>query len=273
MATVVSKTSQKVDDLLANVVVSGYFDPNGRLLLNTWSGAVLNAGSGITPITVKTWDSYATYKYGDIVGYAGGIYLSLQDDNFENFPPLDGYIWKVIVAADQNNWVEGDPYFDGAANNLGVGGSREWNTANRTGTVSNSITTTPGEFETGPQAMRLTLAPNSTIHMCQLRENVVHGGEVVTVTVRARLAAAASGVTLDARLYQSDPNEDPQGAVDGVTTSSAEGPKALTSTAWTTYTFTITAANSKLRGTMDLLFVSPTDTVSILVDKVRVKRT
>lgn len=267
MASVVSKTSLKVDELLAPLVVSAAFQTNGHLVLTTHDGTMLDAGAATIPLTVASWDSTKTYKFGDVVAYLGRIWMYMDSTAAANVVPvLNTDKWQGLGAVSSSVWVENDSHFDGASL------SASWTTTQTAGVATASLTTTAGEFETGPRALKVSLAANSTLNIAQLDENIIHGGETVTVTVRAKLSAAAAGVTLAARLYQNDGANRPVAGATGLSSTDAvEGAQTLT-TSWATYTFTITAVNSKVRAIAELRAISTAASAVVLIDRIKVTR-
>lgn len=246
MATVVSKTSIKIDDLINDTVVSGAVI-DGQLILVTRGGAEINAGS-VSKTFGLEWSKSTPYVVGDLVGYAGGFFKATADN--VNYPPyFYSNSWVQIVGVDASDWVSKDTFFE--AQTLTY-----WDFFWKNGTASAALTSTVGEFESGHQALKITLGTNSTQRIYNRTENIIKGvGDTVTVTVRAKYLAAGSTTvpTLTTSLNQNDQLHSPEPLAAGASfTGPLEGTAALTTT-FSTYTFTMNAVDAKPRAQINLI--------------------
>lgn len=265
MASVTGKTSIKIDDLINNTIVSGYVDPgSGNLILVTRGGATLNAGAIVKPFGAP-WSSISSYANGDVVGYAGSLWKALGSST--NKPPaLFTSLWTRLTGESLSTWVERDSYFSGDAL------SESWNLFWKTGTITSSLTKITGEYETGIQALKLDMGASSFQRFYQFEENILFGGEVVTVAIRARLLNTAPGVTINAELLQNDASGKPDPFETNVSyASSAEGAINLT-TSWATYVFTMAAVNGRPRSVVDILINTSSSSAVVLIDRVKISK-
>lgn len=264
MSTVVGKTSIKIDDLINDTVVTGHIDStSGHLILGTRGGASLDAGAVIKPFG-STWSSVTAYTNGDVVGYAGALWRATGSST-NKCPALFTSLWNRLTGESLYDWVERDGYFDSDASL-----TESWQMFWITGTVTSSLDSVAGEFETGIQSLKLNMLASSFQRFYQREENIVYGGEVIQVSVRAKLLAAASGVTINAEMLQNAASGKPEPFETGITyTASAEGAATLT-TSWATYTFTMTAANAKPRAIVDVLVNTGANAAVVLVDRVKI---
>ena len=266
MATVDGKTSIKIDELINGSVVSGTIAANGHLILTTRGGAQLDAGFLAKPF-VGRWTVGVAYKIGDVVGYAGMTWQALQDST-SYAPAFYTDHWQRISGDDGSNWVERDPYFDG--NTLSGGG--DWEVFWKTAGVVTEFTSVAGEFETGNQALKSSCPAGGSQRFYARDENVVRDGEVITVSVRARLQASAPTATLSAELFQNDKTNFPGVFVSGASiTTPAEGSMNLT-TSWKTYTFTFIATAAKPRAIINFIVAADAETATFFLDRIRIGR-
>lgn len=264
MATVEGKTSLKIDDLINQTVVGGSIDPSsGHLLLNTRGGAVLDGGLVVKPFGAA-WSSVATYTNGDMVGYVGSIWKATGTST--NKPPaLFTTLWTRLTGESSYDWVERDVYFNSDASL-----TESWQLFWKTGTVTSSLDSVAGEFETSIHSLKLDMAASSFQRFYSREENIVYGGETITVQVRAKLLAAVSGVTINAEMLQNDASGKPEPFETGVTYhGSAEGAQTLT-TSWATYTMTMTAGISQPRAIVDVLVNTGANAAIVLIDRVKI---
>lgn len=264
MATVESKTSIKIDQLINDTVISGSIDPgSGHLILTTRGGASIDAGAVVKPFGLP-WSSTSTYENGDIVGYNGEVWKA-TGSNTNKPPTLYGSLWTRLTGKDAD-WVERNPYF--SSDLL----SESWQLFWKSGTVNSSLDTVAGEFESGIQSLKLDMAASSMQRIYIKEENIVEGGDYVTATVRAKLVSAASGVTVNAELQQNNAAGKPEPFATGLsTTASAEGAQTIT-TSWQTFTFTCLAANAKPRANMNVYVTTGANAAVVLIDQIRFYR-
>lgn len=265
MATVQSKTNVKLDELINATVVSGYLDGSGNLILVTRGGAEIAAGS-VSAFVAELWSSSIAYKTGSIVGYAGQTWRAIGSST-NKVPALNADVWKRINGRSSSTWVDRDPYFENSVL------TSDWNTFWKTGTSIVSLTTNPSEIETGKQAAKIVLSASSSQRLYSRDENIVRGGEVITLKVRAKLVSAAAGATITAQLIQNPGSYDPVPLATGnVYTSPDEGVAGLT-TAWATYTFTFTTANASPRAMVNVvLATNASGSATFLIDSVTTDR-
>lgn len=198
----------------------------------------------------ELWLKGSVYNRGQVVGYAGGLWYCNSDVSVAGLPPaFDTANWLPSVASDSKCWYQTDLDF------VGNVPSKVWQLFWKTGTVTTAYTAVAGEFETGAQALKVSLDTSSAQTLLPLlEENLLLGNEKLKVQVRAKLVSASAGnPTIDVNLYQAL-NDFPQPfASGGVTTGFTEGTKTLT-TSWETYEFTITApVNNKPRASVGVL--------------------
>lgn len=268
MATVLSKTSIKIDDLINGTVVSGAVNESGRLILTTAGGSQIDAGL-IGKQYTTTWTSAGSYKAGDAVGYAGMLWVAITD-NTNKPPAFYASDWRQIHGLDFKDIVEKDPFFLGSH----IGGYGAWEYFWHTGTTACTLTSLPGEFETGTQALKIELATNSSQRLYQREENLCKGGEVITVQVRARLVAASSGTKIYGTLIQNDKTNDPTPLATGAAyTETPSGSHAQLTTSWATYSFALTTVNAKPRVIPGALVYTASESAVVLIDWVRYTRT
>jgi hypothetical protein len=265
VATVKSKTSIKIDELINGTVVSGRVDASGHLILTTAGGADIDAGFIAKPFT-GPWKSTTAYVSGDVVGYAGQTWAALQNGTGK-CPALFTNFWQRMTGGGLDDWVQRDPYFSGASL------TADWEFFWKTGTPTVAYTSIAGEFETGYQALKISCPASSLQRMYEKDENVVRGGEVVTLRARARLLTTAAGARLDGTIIQNDAAGDPVPLATGtVNTGSPEGAQALT-TSWATYTWTFTCANAKPRAMVNLFATTDASGAAVfLIDRVVITR-
>ena len=271
MATVNGYTAEHTDEVFAEDIVDGFVNGSGQLVLVQRDGTQLIRQNVVGPTGPSAanpvpWAKATAYTTGAIVGYAGALWKCTAN-NTGHPPHLFSNEWTPIEGFDYTTqWSSKDPYF--IANDPLVA----WETFWKTGTSTVSITTTAGEFETGDQALKVALAASSSQTLYQKEENVVRGGEVITVLVRAKLRVAAAGSTIGVGMFQNDIAGDPAPFGTGSSNvGSAEGTIALT-TAFKTYQFTLTAVAGKSRAVPYLSLVSAAAAADILIDRVEVTR-
>lgn len=272
MATVNGYTAEHTDDVFDENIVNGVINGSGHLILTKRSGDTVDSGNVVGPTGPSAanpvpWSKATAYTVGAIVGYAGVLWKCTAN-NTGHPPHLFATEWNPIEGFDYTSqWSSKDAYF--ISNDFTVA----WETFWKTGTSVCSLTSTAGEFETGDQALKVALLASSSQTLYQKEENVVRGGEVVNVIVRAKLRVAAAGATINAAMFQNDIAGDaaPFG-VGSSNTGSAEGVQALT-TAWKTYMFTVTAVNGKSRAVPYLSLVTGAGAAAdILIDRVEISR-
>lgn len=250
MATVKGKTSLKIDDLINDTIISGYVSTDGNLILTSRGGAEINAGfvGSQRPIGDQ-WIATLEYAPGDIVSYAGILWKALNS-NTNKPPALYTSLWMRLTGEIANDWTQRDPYFNGDDYNAA------WNFLIKTGSPVVSFTSVPGEFESGTQALKVSMALSEIQWMLSRDENIVRGSDKLTVLVRARLLSSSPAASLDGVLLQSVESEGPDpGSSDTVLTPSLEGPQNLT-TAWTTYPFRITCVDDHPRAMVNLIMTT-----------------
>lgn len=236
-------------------------------------GTDINAGNvrgptGPSAANPVPWDRLTAYTTGAIVGYAGVLWKCTAN-NTGHPPHLFANEWTPIEGFDYTTqWAAKDSYF--IANDPAISWEFFW----KTGTSVSSLTTTAGEFETGDQALKLALSVSSSQTMYQKVENIVRGGEIVNVIVRAKLRVASAGnPTINAAMFQNDIAGEPAPfGVGSSNTGSNEGVQALT-TNWKTYQFTIIAVNGKSRAVPYLNIVNGAGAAAdVLIDRVEISR-
>lgn len=263
MATVDSRTVISLDELFNETVVSGYVTPDGVLILVTRGGAEINAGYLASQPIREMWKQENFYKAGDLVSYAGIIWRA-NNDNIGKPPYFNTSVWIRLSGDNLDDWVEADSYFDGDDINSA------WSFFWKAGSPVVSLTSVPGDFESGRQGVQIVVPMGSTQHVAPWTENVVNTNDPLLVRVRTRLSAAAPNARVEAILLQNDDTGVPDYFQPGlVMTSSAEGQQAI-STAWQSYDFHITPDQLKPRGRISVRFSSNAAGAVFLLDYIRV---
>lgn len=259
MATVTSKTSLKIDDLINDQIISGEVISNGHLILTTRGGALIDAGLVSEIQGNYRWDPEAPYAPNDIVGYAGAMWKA-KVGTVGQVPPAYTSVWELLVPAPLDGWFYSDPRMLG--NDTTVF-ELFW----KSGTSTVSYTSTAGEFETGTQALKIVLGATSSQRVNAREENLVKGGELIEISVRAKTLSGSA--TLQPVLIQNDMANKPEIFKPGVSQTSA-GTKTITST-WTTHKFYVEAVNGKPRAIVNLIFDSAAG-ASIVIDSILFSR-
>lgn len=215
------------------------------------------------------WDPAITYSVGNTVGYAGRMWRSIQAGT-NKVPAMFASYWKCLHGTDHyTGWATMDPNF--SSDQLAT----SWNMFWKNGSPVTALSKAAGTFETGVQSLGISMTINTTQRFYENEENIVAGGERITVRVRAKLDQAASGVKLSVSLNQNDQLNAPIPLASGaVFTNSLEGDQTLT-TSWAWYTFTLVAANGKPRAMTN--FVASRDgvgslAVTMYIDRIQTKR-
>lgn len=265
MATVDGKTSIKIDELLSSVIVNGYISAGGHLILVKENDAEIDAGA-IDSKRNEQWLHNAPYVSGDIIGYAGRSYRA-KLANTNKCPAFYSSYWTMVIACDSEQWVEVDPDFN--ADSLTENYSTFW--ANNNPTVS--MTTVVGEYETGIRGVKVDVPISGFQRIIPRLENLVRVGEVIEVTVRARLSSLVSGATLNVAVIQNDEDNLPEPFVAGAVYSTAiDAAQALT-TSWATYKFRFTMLADRPRAKIHLVFTGSGSSAStFFVDRWHVRR-
>ena len=230
MGTVDVFTKARMQAIENNAVVSGAV-VGDNLILTQFDGDTINAGNvrgptgsaGAAGSQVTPWDPAVTYASGAVVGYAGRMYRALLGTNLNKSPWIFQTYWTPLSGQDFQAWVMADPYFGGDS-------LLAWETFWKTGTATVALSTTAGDFETMGQALQINLSPSSGQRIYEKLENIVQVGEVIEVKVRAKLASAVTGCTIDVQLLQNSATSTPSPLASGVTTTAAAAAKTTTAT-------------------------------------------
>lgn len=266
MATVTGLTAEKAELIHDQTLVSGTVDPStGRLLFTRMDGAVIDAGL-VRGSTARKWDRITTYVGGDIVFYAGRAYRA-ANSNSNKVPGLESSNWILVGGAPANGMVETDPTFERSSY------AEQWETFWKTGSPTVSYTNVAGEFDSGRRALKVSLPPSSSQRLYQKEENLVAGGELIILRVRAKKLAAGTGTQFNATLMQNDTTGPPEPLASGAVYVSADVSNVQPTTSWGTYEFRFTAANSKPRAVVSLqVEQDATGTSNVVFDSIRVYR-
>lgn len=265
MATVVSKTSIKIDELLESVINNGYISTNGHLILVQAGGTEIDAG-GIDSKRNEQWLHNAPYVSGDITGYAGRSYRA-KLANTNKCPAFYSSYWAMVMSCDSEQWVEVDPDFN--ADSLTENYSTFW--ANGNPTVS--MTNVGGEYETGIRGLKVDMPVSGFQRVIPKVENLVRVGEVVEVTVRAKLATLVAGATLNVAIIQNDQDNLPEPFVANAAYSTAADAAQELTTSWATYKFRFTMVASRPRVKVHLILTgSGSSAATFFVDRWHVRR-
>lgn len=274
-------TADYTDQVFDENIVDGDVVGND-LILTTRGGVPINAGNvrgpqGIpgtngtngtnAPQPVR-WSNATAYAVGAIVGYAGVLWRC-KTAHTNKSPSMFTSYWEQLTAINLDDWQQLDPYFTG--DQITTSWEDFWKTGTNLPVVS--LSSTAGEFETGKQALKIAFNGVSSQRLYEKVETIVRGGDFIEVRVRAKLASASSGHTLEMNLMQNDATGEPVVLASGaVTTSSIEGPQAVTA-AWKTYTFTCVAANAKPRAMVNILAnKTSAGTINLHIDRIEVRR-
>lgn len=268
MATVTSKTSIKIDELVNGTIVSGYISPTGRLILVNRGGAEQDAGQVVTTKIQARWNYTLTYAANDVVGYAGSLWKAKTSTVAAGIAPaLNSVSWDKLYGVDAKAWADLDPTFEMSTATASL------NTFWANGTSAVSLSSAAGEFETGRQALKIVMGGASSQRLYSHEENVVTGGEYIQVKVRAKVLSGAGSTTIGANLWQNDTAGIPEVFAPGATQVVSIEPASVLTTTWTTYTFTCIAANAKPRAKMNLIFaIAGATGGTVLVDSIKIQR-
>lgn len=268
MATVTGLTADKADEIHDQSLVNGSVDPStGRLLFTTMGGAVIDAGlvRGSVP---RKWDRNTTYTGGDLVFYAGRAYRAVGS-NSNKVPGLESTSWILVGGFPGSGWVETDPTFERSSF------SDQWETFWKTGSPSPTVqyTSTAGEFDSGRRALKVSLPPTSSQRLYQKEENLVAGGELIVLRVRAKKLAASTGTQFNANLMQNDTTGPPEPLQPGATFVTPDVTNVQLTTSWKTYEFRFVAVNSKPRANVSLQVEQDgTSASNVVIESIRVYR-
>lgn len=270
MATVNGYTAEHTEEVFDESIVDGEV-VGDDLILTTRGGTPINAGDvrgpiGITPVAGVNWGSGVPYVTNDIVGYQGRMWRATGSST-NKVPSMNTSLWVPLTGIDVDAWYQTDPYF--TSDSFGVA----WETFWKSGTSTVSLTTTAGEFETGKQALKVALSASSTQSLYEKDENIVYGGEPVTMIVRAKLTAAAAGATMSGEILQNDMSGPPGILESGVVATAAIQSAYTLSTTWTDYYFTFYPANAKPRARVHLKVLQAAGNSSnIVIDRVLIMK-
>ena len=273
MATVTGLTADRMLEIEAASVVDG--DVVGDdLVLTRHDGSTLVAGNvrgpkgdaGVNMTAGARWGNTNAYVVNNTVGYGGRLYTCIQA-NSDKCPPFYNDYWTPVTGASTETWPLMDPNF--MAEDLDA-----YELFWRSGTVTTALTQTAGEFETGFQAAKFVMAASSSQRIYERGEVLVRGGEVITVSVRAKItAAAAVAPVVSVGLFQADKNGSPQPFGAGAAEVGGAPLYGPLGTNWATFTFTVTAAVGKPRSRMNVLFQQAAGNGStIVVDRIEISR-
>lgn len=266
MATVDGKTSIKIDELLEGFITNGYISVAGHLMLVKGSGAEIDAGV-IDSKRNENWLYNAPYVSGDIVSFAGRTYRATLA-NTNKCPAFYSSYWRFVQGSDSEDWHEVDPDFN--ADYLSDNYSTFWSTNSPT----ISMTTVPGEFETGVRAVKADLPISASQRIIPKHDNLVRGGETFEISIRARLSSLVAGATIDADIIQNTPDNEPEPFATGSAyATSLNSPQELT-TSWAWYRFRFTALGYKPRARPHILIAAPgSSPATFFIDRWHVRRT
>lgn len=268
MATVTSKTSIKIDELVNGTLVSGYISPTGRLILVNRAGAEQDAGQVVTSKIQARWNASATYVVNDVVTYAGALYKAITSTVAAGLvPAMTSSAWGKLTPMDATDWVDLDPTFEMTTATASL------NTFWANGSSVVSLTTAAGEIETGRQSLKVVMGGVAAQRLYSHEENIVAGGEYIQIKVRAKILAGGGLTNLTVNLWQNDLTGIPEVFAPGVVQTGSFEPFAALTTTWTTYTFHVLAVNAKPRAKMNYIVNCPGATgATVLIDSVRIKR-
>lgn len=218
---------------------------------------------GVPGTSNNQWNKGLTYVTGSVVGWGGRMWRALNPVAANVCPGLNMSVWTPLHAVDQAAWYLSDPNFE--TDSLTVPHEYFW----KTGTVTTAYTTTAGEFETGRQALKCTMAVASSQRFYDKEENLVRGGEILKIEIRARLTAASAGTTiLGSAIFNLADDPAPFA---GTPIDDSLGAQALT-TAWAWYTFYVVAPNALPRARVNIVANAPTTAGNVLIDRYKVSR-
>lgn len=268
MATVTGLTAEKAIDNDEQSLTSAVVDPStGRLLFTRMDGAVIDAGL-VRGSTARKWDRSTTYTGGDLVFYAGRAYRALNS-NSNKVPGLESTNWVLVGGAPADVMIETDPTFERSSF------AEQWETFWKTGSTPPTVsyTTVAGEFDSGRRALKVSLPPSSSQRLYQKEENLIAGGELIILRVRAKKLAAGTGTQFNATLMQNDTTGPPEPLASGAVYVSADVSNVQPTTSWGTYEFRFIAANSKPRGVISIqVEQDSTGSSNVVFDSIRIYR-
>lgn len=273
MARVTGFTSERMLAIENASVVDGSV-VGDDLHLQKKDGTTINAGSvrgpkgtdGINVMAGGIWSSGTSYKMNDTVGFAGQIWTA-KFDNTGKVPIYNPDYWRPITGYNTNGWYQLDPNFNASDFNTG------WQTFWGTGTAVTTLTSTVGEFETGHQALKVSLGENSSRRLYEHNENLVYAGEVVTAYVRAKVLGGATGSKIEAVLFQSDQAGNPEPFGAGSEQTPAEQVASSLTGEWVTYKFEMLANGTKPRARVNIIVSQGIGTAEVVLDRVIIDRT
>lgn len=193
--------------------------------------------TGAPALFPRAWDFVTTYATGQLVGYAGAVYRSLENNT--GCPPfMYPSMWHRVTSTDPaTKWTQSDPTFEGDIL------ERSWETFWKTGTVSTLLHTAATEY--GRYGVRCFLSASSSQRLYEFNENILLPGNYIRVEARCRLASAGS-VTIEGLHMANDASGAIQPFGAGAVGVSG-GVQTFTSTTWQTLYFYMAAANAKPR--------------------------
>jgi hypothetical protein len=274
MASVNVYTAEHSDDMFDEDIVDGSV-VGDNLILEKRSGATVDAGNVRGPagtngrtVFVGRWATGVSYLVGDVVSFANRMWrcVSAHTSSATQSPAFTTGSWMAMTGIPEG-WMQTDPYFTSDNSN-------GWETFWQTGTPTRTLTTTAGEFESGVRAMKIAWAAAGGLQrLYEKDENVITGGEVIRMEVRAKALVMGSGAApyLQADLWQTDTAAPPEPFASGlVTTAATEGNQSLT-TSWATYVFHAVAANGKPRARFNLnVFGASGAASTVVIDRIRI---
>lgn len=275
MATVNGLTKERMLAIEAASVTDG--DVVGdNLVLTRHDGTTIVAGNvrgpqgtagtnGINMTAGALWGNGNLYVVNNTVGYNGRLYTCIQA-NVNKCPPFYNDYWTPVTGGSPETWPLVDSMFmseDLDAHDL------FW----RSGTVTSSLTSTAGEFESGFQAMKLIMGDNSNQHIYEKGEVLVRGDEIITVSIRAKVTAAVAVYpTVAINLHQAPKDGSPQPFGSDASSVGGSPLYGRLGTSWSTFTFTVQAQPGKPRARMSVNFSTTTNGATIVVDRIEVSK-
>ena len=281
MGTVTGLTAEAMQAIVDGTIVDATVNELGDLIFTKHDNTSINAGhvegapgvpgtNGTNVYAGSPWNPATTYQIGDVAGYGGQLWKCVKTNSINDCPMFVSSAWVPLTYCD-SDWVQPDPYFmcDSVLLN--------WQMFWQIGAPGISMTSVAGEYETGYQALKLSMPISSMQLMYQFGENVVNGGDIIKTKVRAKMLAGgpAGGSTLNVGLFQSGIGSVPEPYAPDAAEIFAQDPgtEAVLTTEWATYEFFNVAVNDRPRALVNIhVNQSAAGTATVLIDRIEVER-
>lgn len=228
-----------------------------------------NGGRGTTFITGgssnladRIWLIGTTYNPGDVVGYAGRMWMCLIG-NVGKPPTMFTTLWQPVTGADAYLWSHLDPTF--STDDIQKSWQFFWATAGTGGALPTWVmSSAAADIEGGRQSWKLTLPAGAGQSVFEHEENFVNGGDYIGTSIRMKVISGS--VTVDGNLMQNDATAGPDVFAPGlVQTGAQEGSQVVPAGGWITINTSFKAANGKPRARVRNVFTNAGATTAVVV--------